>query len=603
MNMASFFKHRGLGILAFVSGFFAIAYGQSCQLLPWRTPSTLADGQSRTGYKIPEATYTTSCDEAVGQVTCVSGSLAYGNIFKYPSCIPHTRANCTTPTWAQHLEYRFLYKSPTNTYTESCQLLGQHLQCLNGVFTGWVTPWLYTYATCTDQVRRPCIDQWTTPPSYKNHGETLLAYRAPAPTPGNTCQTLRVILTCIDSVRSGNGTQGQQWLFTGCVQSTPLSGCIHPWTNAAIPHGYSFTAYTSPQSPGTGTCEDVARPIVCINGVLSGYQAGLFSGCTPSNMNPCSKAAIGLGSGTIPHGMFVTKFTQPRAFLANNQWCNDFRVSLQCLNGTWSGNTAAAYTWCQEITSWACHNTLTDTYVSPWQYAYVYNNAIPQTPYGCENEQVQLLCGTGQQRYTDTWIPLGTSIPNSYQWSCSWCMLPWGTLLPEWSQVLAYSTPSTAYPKTCTDFSTLLVCSGWMLQGNRQRYHYPSCSGTQLISWVDIAINTSPLAHNVLVAQWSSPEVTITFSNNGNTAVAQQITQSGFLTCTRTDASQPITIYTSRPIKSFVLNPGSTMSVGIRLNSVFTNSLWVKTLECTIDTSKLSVADQNPTNNTLSLTF
>ena len=50
----------------------AFAYGQSCNLLPGWSPSTLADGQSRTGYQINEATYTQSCDAAAGTITCTN---------------------------------------------------------------------------------------------------------------------------------------------------------------------------------------------------------------------------------------------------------------------------------------------------------------------------------------------------------------------------------------------------------------------------------------------------------------------------------------------------------------------------------------------------
>ena len=50
----------------------AFAHGQSCQLLPGWSPSTLADGRSRTGYQIPEATYTQSCPSAFGTITCIS---------------------------------------------------------------------------------------------------------------------------------------------------------------------------------------------------------------------------------------------------------------------------------------------------------------------------------------------------------------------------------------------------------------------------------------------------------------------------------------------------------------------------------------------------
>ena len=113
----------------------AFAYGQSCTLLPGWNPSTLADGQSRTGYQVAEATYAQSCTASAGLITCISGNVANGNTFKYPSCIPHTWANCTTPTGANHLEYRMLYKSAQATFTQTCQQISQNLQCLNGVFT------------------------------------------------------------------------------------------------------------------------------------------------------------------------------------------------------------------------------------------------------------------------------------------------------------------------------------------------------------------------------------------------------------------------------------------------------------------------------------
>lgn len=48
-------------IMTIAFSFIAFAYGQSCTLLPGWTPSVLADGQSRTGYQINEATYTQSC--------------------------------------------------------------------------------------------------------------------------------------------------------------------------------------------------------------------------------------------------------------------------------------------------------------------------------------------------------------------------------------------------------------------------------------------------------------------------------------------------------------------------------------------------------------
>jgi hypothetical protein len=98
-------------LMALFFSLLAFAYGQNCTLLPGRNPSILIDGQSKTGYQVAEATFTQSCVGSAGTITCISGSVAYGNIFKYPSCIPHTWANCATPTGANHLEYRTLYKA------------------------------------------------------------------------------------------------------------------------------------------------------------------------------------------------------------------------------------------------------------------------------------------------------------------------------------------------------------------------------------------------------------------------------------------------------------------------------------------------------------
>lgn len=87
----------------------AFAYGQSCTLLPGFSPSTLANGVSRTAYQVPEATYTQSCADAMGTITCDNGTVINGNTYKYPSCIAHTWSGCTNPT-AAHLEYKPRYK-------------------------------------------------------------------------------------------------------------------------------------------------------------------------------------------------------------------------------------------------------------------------------------------------------------------------------------------------------------------------------------------------------------------------------------------------------------------------------------------------------------
>jgi len=61
-----------MSVVTIAVSLIAFAYGQNCTLLPGRTPSTLADGQSRTGYQVNEATYSQSCTDSVGLITCIS---------------------------------------------------------------------------------------------------------------------------------------------------------------------------------------------------------------------------------------------------------------------------------------------------------------------------------------------------------------------------------------------------------------------------------------------------------------------------------------------------------------------------------------------------
>jgi hypothetical protein len=49
---------------AMIFSFIAFAHGQNCTLLPGFSPSTLTNGDARTAYSIPEATYSQSCEDA-----------------------------------------------------------------------------------------------------------------------------------------------------------------------------------------------------------------------------------------------------------------------------------------------------------------------------------------------------------------------------------------------------------------------------------------------------------------------------------------------------------------------------------------------------------
>lgn len=566
-------------LMTIAFSFIAFTYGQSCTLLPGWTPFTLADGQSRTGYQISEATYTQSCTWSVGIITCISGSVAYGNVFKYPSCIPHTWANCTTPTGANHLEYKRLYTAWVATYTQTCQQLSQNLQCLNGIFTWWITPNLFSYATCTDPNRAQCIDTRTN--SYKDHGEVIIWYTASNPIVGQTCTTIQKTLVCTNGTWSwGNQSSLVQW----CTDPGAFSWCLNIRNNTTIPHGSTLNAYTHP----IGICTGLLQPITCVNGWRSGgNQISLYSWCSDINTQACPN--IITNSWVLSHGTFVTKYTQQFAFETNNQYCTNFSKTLQCNNGIRLGNQWWLYTWCQNVASWSCLDSSTNIYTPNLQSIKKYTIAQATSTKSCAESQQQFTCKNG--------IRSGGN-PSSYPISaCNGCTLPptrW-IAVAEWWEWSWFSVTEAVFPRTCNEFSTLLSCDWGILNGNRQTYKYPAsqCQNSGvLIPGIDLAIDESPglpgqeNISGALIAQGSSPQFSILFKNKWTDAIDQAIANAWFLSCTRKE--QNLSIYKSNPITSFVVNPGTKVGVNIRLSSLFTQAVGLKTVECKVDTTMLA---------------
>jgi len=174
---------------------------QTCQLLPTFGLPPLTDGASITGYRLPEANYTESCDQLQGILYCRNGSLGNaGNTYKYPTCIPHTWKNCTGPTGANHLEWKFLYTADTATYTQDCRSLSKNFQCIDGKFTGSKVD-QYTSATCEDKERLDCVDVWTN--SYYHHLDAIYGYTSSSSSISKSCEDLKVPLTCTNGTWTG----------------------------------------------------------------------------------------------------------------------------------------------------------------------------------------------------------------------------------------------------------------------------------------------------------------------------------------------------------------------------------------------------------------
>lgn len=581
-------------------GWIGFVFAQNCILPLWWTPSSLTDGQSRTWYYLSWATFTQSCAQSAALLKCTSGSISPSiNIFKYASCTQPTWANCTTPIAANHLETKLLYRSPSNTYTQTCQQLGQNLQCLNGIFTWWTNPSAYIYTGCITQNRAQCLDIRSN--TIRNHGEVILWYTATSPTLWQTCSTLQRNLICTNGVRSGNGNAWQAWLVTSCTNPPAFSWCMNTRYSPSIlvPHNSSLNAYTSPSPASWSTCSSLLRPLTCIHGMWSGnstlQQQWLYSGCVEANTAPCTD--IGWGTGTKPHGSFTSVFTQPLAFEANGQSCLSFAINAQCINGSRSGYAPWMTTWCTNVSSWSCLNNLTNTYISHLQQDFAYTSQSPSAWFGCNSVAISVFCNAGIRRSGSvSGPPLGPSLSPTYFGTCGWCVLPrWAQLAP-WASLTSYSRTHVSFPESCTSFSTTLVCgSGGVIEGNRQTYNKPSCTQSWwLVTGKNVTINESPMIQNYKqIAQWSSPEITIVFWNKGTTPVEENNLPEWFLQCKRVENN--ISIYRSRPIETFNLQPWTKLSISIRLQSLFTQALGNKTVVCTLNGAMIN--DGYPTQN------
>lgn len=660
-----------LSVMTLAFSFVAFAQAQSCTLLPGFVPNILIDGVSRTAYQIPEATYTQSCLEAQGTIRCDYGTLVDGNIFKYPSCIPHTRSNCTTPTLANHLEYKTLYKASQSTYTQTCQQLSQTLQCLNGIFTGGTHPELYTKGSCVDSNRSQCIDTRTN--SFKDHGETIVGYASSNPVLWQTCTTLQRTLTCINGTRSGGN---QATLNRTCANPPSFAPCTNIRTNTVLPHGTVIYGYTSP----TWICNNIRKALTCTNGLRAwGTQSALSSTCTEINTAPCPN--ILTASGVLAHGTFITMYTQATALGDNNKYCTDYIKTLKCVNGTRSWNQSGLFTGCQNIEAWSCFDAHTNKRIAPFGTIYRYTISQPTASMSCAQARQTIHCINGTrsggninnsptcgncllprwgilaegastygystilrattgQNYTagcspfsghfmcvnsmiqllqwtwgtSTWSYTSSiyrySLDQCQAWQARNCSFVGGTgivILNHGQSKTWYSQMRAEFPKTCEkNYATKLTCINGSINGNYQTYKYSGCTGETLKPGIDIAIDSSNGLlgqENIsggVIAQWSSPQISILFQNKWDTAINQENVPAGFLSCTRKEQNLPV--YSSKILSSFVVNPGTKVGVNIRIMPLFTQSLGYKTLECkALGTSVWDTL--YPTNNVWSWKF
>lgn len=173
-----------------------------------------------------------------------------------------------------------------------------------------------------------------------------------------------------------------------------------------------------------------------------------------------------------------------------------------------------------------------------------------------------------------------------------------------------YSTPVAEYPKTCNqNYATQLSCVNGMLNGNRQTYKYANCTPIGgLVDGIDLTIDESAGLlgqENIsggVIAQWSSPQINILIKNKWNIDVNNITLQSsGFLSCSRKEKN--INVYSSPSQTSLTIHSWTKLGVSIRISSIFTQSLGIKTLECRLNNSLAAIDDNYPDNDVWSGSF
>ena len=336
-----------LGSLFLASGMRVYA-ANDCQLLAGRNPSILQNGKSLTWYVSDNASYTQTCNQMKGTITCNNGIVTNGNTYTHQTCTNHTRNNCSSPISATHLANKTLYKSTQATYTQSCAQLGSSFQCLNGSFS-WQNVQLYPYGTCTDPTWSPCIDIWTN--TYFSHWSPLVTY-----TQSNwvNCSLLKKTLTCINGTWSG-GSQSQ--LFPSCTQTTAQANnwncTVFSWV--ALASGQSTYGYSTIQWAITGQdypngCAPFSGKLTCVNGMVqwnpSFYRYTLNQCQTLWSPKSCTLANFpGFYNGVIKAAYLATGAYYPHS-------CNDVKTTLKCVNGNIQGNWQTyIYPLCTQVTS------------------------------------------------------------------------------------------------------------------------------------------------------------------------------------------------------------------------------------------------------------
>ena len=489
---------------------------------------------------------------------------------------PNTLQNGNSLTW---------YKSNNATYTQTCEQLRWTITCNNGIVTNGNT---YTYQNCTNHTRNNCSS-----PISATHLTNRTLYKASQATYTQSCAQLGKTFQCLNGSFSGQWVQS--YPYGSCVDSTWAS-CINIWTNTYLNHWSPLVAYTQ---SNWSSCTSFKKTLTCINGTWSwGNQSQLFPSCSQTNNWGCvlpSGTALANGQNIYLYSNILWSIT----WLDYSHGCAPFSGKVSCINGTLNGNTSFfKYTLnqCQSWTPKSCSlpgfPVFADNTSQYW-YSSLLWETTGQSYTNCSPFSGKLTCINGTINGNPSFFKYTLNQCQS-TYTPRGCSLTWFAPFSNTQVQIGFLATGALYPKTCNDVRAALKCVNGNINGNRQTYMYSTCTPLgQLTQGKNISLEGTLSTQTGLLSQWSSPLLALMIRNKWN-QIVNTGAPAGMVTCFWSEKG--VSIYSSPAIPSLVINPWSKIAFNIKLNAIFTQSLGVKTVTCTI----VPPASITSTNNTWS---
>lgn len=245
---------------------------------------------------------------------------------------------CETPSgnFINHLDYTGFYKIDVSTYEKTCTESLANFQCKNGSFVSvnWYDVDDYPYETCRERRTSECLHPWQE--TFVSNGTSLIGYTSSTSTDTQTCEQLKLSLTCTD----GSWEGGDPRTINETCTDLGFKNCTVG--NAVYPHGWSGIYYSNLTSIYPKKCVDIGSLASCINGTFIGdFNQYPYDTCLDWLPADCT-----VGSTTIPHSWTVTTYSAQEVLFPKT--CDQVSTTLSCNNWAIMGNrNVFKYLWCQ----------------------------------------------------------------------------------------------------------------------------------------------------------------------------------------------------------------------------------------------------------------